>query len=111
MQKQPVNPGPCALTRVGTLGYNPQQGQAGPRRKSKTRSTSAAVVAEEETLDEAKQNAAGAVLEHFPHRAEGEGGESPETLWGGDNGACVAAAFEGDLRTRAIESATFELIA
>lgn len=70
-----------------------------------------AVVVEGETLDEAKQNAAEAVLEHFPHRAEGEDGESPETLWGGDNGAYVVAAFEGDLRTRAIESATFELIA
>lgn len=70
-----------------------------------------AVVAEGETLDEAKRNAAEAVLEHFPHRAEGEDGESPETLWGGDNGAYVVAAFEGDLLTRAIESATFELIA
>ncbi|MBT2439748.1 hypothetical protein J7E93_06355 [Streptomyces sp. ISL-36] len=70
-----------------------------------------AVVTEGETLDEAKQNAAEAVLEHFPHRAEGEAGETPETLWGGDNGAYVVAAFEGDLSTQALESATFELIA
>ncbi|MGW6569823.1 hypothetical protein [Streptomyces sp. NPDC054975] len=70
-----------------------------------------AVVAEGETLDEAKRNAAGAVLEHFPDRAEGEEGESLDTLWGGDNGAYVVAAFEGDLRAQAIESVTFELIA
>ncbi|MER7112532.1 hypothetical protein [Streptomyces sp. NPDC000229] len=70
-----------------------------------------AVVAEGESLDEAKQNAAEAVLEHFPHRAEGEDGERPETLWGGDNGAYVVAAFEGDLSAQVIESATFELIA
>ncbi|MGW0704217.1 hypothetical protein ACWD0A_34040 [Streptomyces sp. NPDC002867] len=70
-----------------------------------------AVVAEGEALDEARQNAVEAVVEHFPHRAEGEDGESPEALRGGDNGAYVVAAFEGDLRTRPIESAAFELIA
>ncbi|MEU9064978.1 hypothetical protein AB0D13_40660 [Streptomyces sp. NPDC048430] len=70
-----------------------------------------AVVAEGETVDAAQQNAAKAVLEHFPHRAEGEEAETPETLWGGDNGAYVVAAFKGDLRSLAVETATFELIA
>ncbi|HET6354686.1 hypothetical protein [Streptomyces sp.] len=70
-----------------------------------------AVVAEGETYEEAKENAAEAVLEHFPHRADGEDGESPETLWGGDNGAYVVGAFMGDLSDQAIETATFELIA
>ncbi|GGW65393.1 hypothetical protein [Streptomyces xantholiticus] len=32
-----------------------------------------AVVAEGEALDEAEQNAAEAVLEHFPHRGRGRG--------------------------------------
>ncbi|MEU8708725.1 hypothetical protein [Streptomyces sp. NPDC048565] len=70
-----------------------------------------AVVAEGETIDAAQRNAAQAVLEHFPHRAQGEGAETPGTLWGGDNGAYVVAAFKGDLRTVVIETATLELIA
>ncbi|WP_351234749.1 hypothetical protein [Streptomyces sp. NPDC002133] len=70
-----------------------------------------AVVADEASLDEAKQNAAEAVLEHFPHRAKGDKGETPETLWGGEGGAYVVAAFAGDLSAQAIESVTFERIA
>ncbi|WP_351234761.1 hypothetical protein [Streptomyces sp. NPDC002133] len=41
---------------------------------------------------------------------EGSPGESAETLWGGEGGAYVVAAFAGDLSAEAIEDATFELI-
>ncbi|HBF82630.1 MAG TPA: hypothetical protein DD420_22665 [Streptomyces sp.] len=74
-------------------------------------SSAFAVVAEGETFQEAAKEAAEAVLERFPHRAEGELGETAETFWGGDNGAYIVAAFEGDLSARALEAATFELIA
>ncbi|MGW0653263.1 hypothetical protein ACWD4T_31470 [Streptomyces umbrinus] len=69
------------------------------------------VVAEGNTYGEAVANAAPAVLERFPQRAEGEDGETPETLWGGSNGAYVVAVFEGDLSAQAIDRYTFELIA
>ncbi|MFD9047760.1 hypothetical protein [Streptomyces zaomyceticus] len=69
-----------------------------------------AVVVDGADYEEAKTNAAVAVLEAFPHRA-GEGGEMPETLWGGDHGAYVVAAFHGDLGTHAVDTANFELIA
>ncbi|MFC7261467.1 hypothetical protein [Streptomyces lutosisoli] len=69
------------------------------------------VIAEGKTYAEAVANSAEAVLERFPQRAEGEDGETPETLWGGDNGAYVVAAFEGDLSAQAIDRDTFELIA
>lgn len=69
-----------------------------------------AVVAEGADFEEAKANAAAAVLETFPWRAE-EDGETPETLWGGDNGAYVVAAFLGDLGTQAVDAASFRLIA
>ncbi|WP_351234266.1 hypothetical protein [Streptomyces sp. NPDC002133] len=64
-----------------------------------------------EILEEARRNAAGAVLEHFPHCAVGDGGERSETLWGGHDGACVVAAFAGGLSAQAIEDVSFELIA
>ncbi|MGY3341150.1 hypothetical protein ACVW0K_007343 [Streptomyces filamentosus] len=70
-----------------------------------------AVVAEGEDYEQAKANAAHAVLEAYPHRAEGEYGETPETLWGGDNGAYVVAAFLGDLSGQVIEEKEFTLIA
>ncbi|WP_331718476.1 hypothetical protein [Streptomyces sp. NBC_00624] len=70
-----------------------------------------AVVAEGDTYEEAKANAAVSVLEHFPHRANGEDGETPETLWGGDYGAYVVGVFVGDLSSEAVEGPTFELIA
>ncbi|MFC9260804.1 hypothetical protein ACFRFJ_16380 [Streptomyces hydrogenans] len=69
-----------------------------------------AVVAEGEDFEEAKANAARAVLEAFPHRAE-EDGETPETLWGGDHGAYVVAAFAGDLSALTVDDAEFMLIA
>ncbi|THA53264.1 hypothetical protein [Streptomyces sp. A1136] len=69
-----------------------------------------AVVAEGADFEEAKTNAAAAVLETFPWRAE-EDGETPETLWGGDNGAYVVAAFLGDLGAQAVDAANFRLIA
>ncbi|KIF03350.1 hypothetical protein PL81_24775 [Streptomyces sp. RSD-27] len=69
-----------------------------------------AVVADGADFEEAKANAAAAVLEAFPHRAE-EDGETPETLWGGDHGAYVVAAFLGDLGAQAVDAAHFELIA
>ncbi|MFE6461977.1 hypothetical protein ACFVP0_31535 [Streptomyces cinereoruber] len=69
-----------------------------------------AVVAEGADFEEAKANAAVAVLKSFPHRA-GEGGETPETLWGGDHGAYVVAAFLGDLGAQAVEDTDFRLIA
>ncbi|MFE5795785.1 hypothetical protein ACFQ8C_24870 [Streptomyces sp. NPDC056503] len=72
--------------------------------------SSFAVVAEGEDFEEAKTNAAHAVLEAYPHRA-GEGyEETPETLWGGDNGAYVVAAFHGDLTAQAADAAEFKLI-
>ncbi|MEU5109613.1 hypothetical protein AB0H07_46520 [Streptomyces sp. NPDC021354] len=70
-----------------------------------------AVVAEGENLEEAKRNSAEAILERFPERAEGESGETPETLWGGDNGAYIVAAFHGDLSGQTADGTTFELIA
>ncbi|MFI0743427.1 hypothetical protein ACH4PU_35965 [Streptomyces sp. NPDC021100] len=74
-------------------------------------SSSFAVVAEGDTFEEARENAAPAVLERFPYRAEGDDGETPETFWGGDRGAYVVAAFEGDLSAQAVDGAAFELIA
>ncbi|MFJ4879893.1 hypothetical protein ACIP93_32465 [Streptomyces sp. NPDC088745] len=68
------------------------------------------VVAEGEDFENAKANAAVAVLEAFPWRAE-EYGETPETLWGGDHGAYVVAAFLGDLGAQAVDAVEFELIA
>ncbi|MFE5113510.1 hypothetical protein [Streptomyces sp. NPDC056663] len=69
------------------------------------------VVAEGGTYEEVKANAAVSVLERFPHRADGEDGERPETLWGGDYGAYVVGVFVGDLSGEAVEGPTFELIA
>ncbi|MFI8515290.1 hypothetical protein ACIGHB_29600 [Streptomyces sp. NPDC085460] len=70
-----------------------------------------AVVAEGENYEEAKGDAARAVLGAFPHRAEEPYCETPETLWGGDNGAYVVAAFLGDLCDQVVEGADFTLIA
>jgi activator of 2-hydroxyglutaryl-CoA dehydratase len=70
-----------------------------------------AVVAEGETCEEVMANAAVSVLERFPHRADGEDGETPETLWGGGRGAYVVGVFAGDLSSAAVEGPTFELIA
>lgn len=74
-------------------------------------SSTFAVVAEGRNFQEAKAKAAEAALKRFPHRAEGEEGETEETFWGGDNGAYIVAAFEGDLGAQAVEAATFEMIA
>ncbi|MCX5318141.1 hypothetical protein [Streptomyces sp. NBC_00154] len=59
--------------------------------------SSFAVVAEGDTYEESKANAAASVLERFPQRADGDDGETSETLWGGDCGACVVGVFVGDL--------------
>ncbi|MFC9260798.1 hypothetical protein ACFRFJ_16410 [Streptomyces hydrogenans] len=70
-----------------------------------------AVVAEGEDFEEAKANAAHAVLDAYPHRAEEGYEETPETLWGGGNGAYVVAAFLGDLSAHAVGAAEFVRIA
>ncbi|GAA3372318.1 hypothetical protein GCM10017744_103360 [Streptomyces antimycoticus] len=68
------------------------------------------IVTEGETYEEAETNAATTLLEYNPQRAEGENGETPETLWGGDNGAYIIAAFEGDLSDQLVQG-TYGLIA
>ncbi|MFE3121856.1 hypothetical protein ACFXHD_00355 [Streptomyces hydrogenans] len=72
--------------------------------------SSFAVVADGKDFEEAKANAAHAVLEAYPHRAEEGYEETPETLWGGDNGAYVVAAFFGDLSVHAVSTDDFVLI-
>ncbi|WP_331735431.1 hypothetical protein OG590_40440 (plasmid) [Streptomyces goshikiensis] len=67
-----------------------------------------AVVAEGADFEEAKAHAAAAVLKEFSCRAEEE---TPETLWGGDHGAYVVAAFLGDLGALAVDEAHFVLVA
>ncbi|GAA0574664.1 hypothetical protein [Streptomyces mordarskii] len=63
------------------------------------------IVTEGESYEEAQQNAAATLLEYNPLRAEGEKGETPESLWGGDNGAYIIAAFEGDLSDQMVHGA------
>lgn len=64
------------------------------------------VMAQGETFEEAKANAATAVLERFPHRA---GEKGPDEFW--TECAYLIAAFDGDLTPVAFEGATLLVIA